>query len=336
MTASSRRGISGTVTRYFLLALGLAFAVVPAFTADRYVLKVLVFVCVNVIVIAGLALLFGYAGQISLGHAAFVGIGAYTSAYVVGQLGAPWLAGVCAGTLLAGAGGLLLALPSLRLRGHYLAMATLGFNEIAFVLFRELRNITGGNDGLGGIAYPSVAGLRIDTPAGLYLLALGVACAVVATVANIVRGRQGRAMRALHGSEFGTLASGVDVVGLKVRVFALSAALAGLAGVLYAHCVGFIAPASFGLDRSVIYVAMVVVGGTGSLAGPLLAAIALTLLPYADALVPGLSKDATAFLQDWEADIYGIAMIGVVLFVPSGIGGLVGRVRSALTSRRVS
>lgn len=303
-------------------AFAAAVAVIPLLTDDRYLLKVLVFVGVNVIVIAGLALLFGFAGQISLGHAAFVGIGAYTSAHLVGSLGMPWLVGVFAGTALAAGGGLLLALPSLRLRGHYLAMATLGFNEIMYVLFRELRSVTGGNDGLGGIPFPEVAGVRIDTPAGSYLLVWGVALAVVLLVANLVRGRQGRAMRAMHGTELGALASGVDIVGLKVRTFALSAGLAGLAGALYAHSVGFISPATFGLDQSVIYLAMVVVGGIGSLSGPVASTVALTLLPYADALIPGLSKEVISTLQSWETDIYGLVMIAVVIFAPGGLGRL--------------
>lgn len=299
----------------------------PLLNPDRYLLKVLVYVGVNVIVIAGLALLFGHAGQISMGHAAFVGIGAYTSAYFVGQANLPWLVGVAAGTALAAAGGLVLAIPALRLRGHYLAMATLGFNEIMYIVFREARGITGGSDGLGGIPYPEVAGLTIDTPLAVYLLVWGIAIVTVLLVTNILRSRPGRAMRALHATETGALACGIDTAGLKIRTFALSAGLAGLAGALYAHTVGFISPGTFGLEQSVIYVAIVVVGGAGSLAGPVLAAVALTLLPYADALIPGLGKDAIAFLQDWEADIYGIVMIAVVILAPAGIGGLLRRLR---------
>lgn len=314
-----------------IAALAAAVAVVPFVTSDRYLLKVLVYVGVNVIVISGLALLFGHAGQISMGHAAFVGIGAYTSAYLVGQHGLPWLVGVLAATLLAAVGGFVLALPALRLRGHYLAMATLGFSEIMYVVFREARGVTGGADGLSGIPYPSVAGLAIDTPAGVYLLVWGVAITVVLLVANVLRSRPGRAMRALQATENGALACGIDTAGLKIKTFALSAGLAGLAGALYAHSVGFISPGTFGLEQSVIYVAIVVVGGAGSLAGPVLATVALTLLPYADALIPGLGKDAVAFLQDWEADIYGIAMIGVVILAPAGIGGMLKRLRRGQT-----
>ncbi|MHB1340153.1 MAG: branched-chain amino acid ABC transporter permease [Coriobacteriia bacterium] len=312
-------------------------AIAPLLTDDRYLLKVLTFVGLNVIVIAGLALLFGYAGQISLGHAAYVGLGAYTSGYLTTTHDAPWLLAVLAGTLVAAAGGFLLALPSLRLKGHYLAMATLGFNEIMSVLFVEARGLTGGNDGLSGIPYPSIGALTFDTPAANYLLVWGVAVAVLLLAANVVRTRPGRAMRALHGSELGASACGVDTTRLKVQVFTLSAALAGLAGALYAHAVGFVSPSTFGLDFSVLLVAMVVVGGTGSLAGPLFACVLLTLLPYADALIPGLSKDAVAIVQDWEADISGLAMIGVLLFAPKGLAGLaraLGRRRGGGGGRR--
>lgn len=325
MSVVKRGHVLGTPYLALVVAAA-ALAAIPLLTPDRYVLKVLVYVGVNVIVIAGLALLFGHAGQISMGHAAFVGIGAYTSAYLVKSLGAPWLVGVLGATLLAAVGGLVLALPALRLRGHYLAMATLGFNEIMYVVFREARAVTGGNDGLGGIPYPEVAGLKIDTPVGVYLLVWGVALMTLLLVTNILRSRPGRAMRALHATENGALACGIDTAGLKIRTFGLSAALAGLAGALYAHGVGFISPTTFGLEQSVIYVAIVVVGGAGSLAGPVLAAVALTLLPYADALVPGLSKDTIAVMQDWEADIYGLAMIAVVIFAPAGIGGLLKRI----------
>lgn len=330
------RRSKGSLATYVPIALAAVIvASVPLVSPDRYLLKVLVYVGVNVIVIAGLALLFGHAGQISMGHAAFVGIGAYTSAYCVMQAGLPWLVGVAAGTMLAAAGGLVLALPALRLRGHYLAMATLGFNEIMYVAFRETRAVTGGSDGLGGIPYPRVATLSLDSPVAVYLLVWGVALCAVLVVANILRSRPGRAMRALSATENGALACGIDTIALKIRTFALSAGLAGLAGALYAHSVGFISPGTFGLEQSVIYVAIVVVGGAGSLAGPIVAAVALTLLPYADALIPGLTKDTIAVLQDWEADIYGIAMIAVVILAPAGIGGLLERLRFSRTVEEV-
>ncbi len=311
-----------------LAAASLVIASVPFLTDDRYLLKILTFVGLNAIVVAGLALLLGFAGQISMGHAAFFGLGAYTSAYLTTAHEVPWLLAVAAGTLLAATGGLLLALPSLRLKGHYLAMATLGFNEIMSVLFVEMRGITGGNDGLSGIPFPSIGSLVIDSPAAIYILVWAVAALAFVGAANLVRTRPGRAMRALHGSELGALASGVNTVGLKVQVFAVSAALAGLAGALYAHSVGFISPSQFSLEFSILLVAMVVVGGTGSLTGPFIAAVALTLLQYVHALIPGLSKDAAALIQDWEVDISGLVMILTVIFVPGGLAAFLKRRRS--------
>ncbi|MDI6900348.1 MAG: branched-chain amino acid ABC transporter permease [Anaerosomatales bacterium] len=306
-----------------VIAIGVVVAVLPLLTGDRYLIgKVLVFVALNLIIVSGLALVFGFAGQISLGHAAFCGLGAYTTGFLVTTLDWPPLLGVVAAVLISGLGGLALALPSLRLKGHYLAMATLGFNEIMSVLFVEMDAVTGGNNGLSGIPYFSVAGARFDTPALNYWLVWGVAAVVLALAYNIVRGRPGRAMRALHGSEIGALASGVDTTRLKVQVFGLSAAFAGLAGALYAHSVGFVSPTTFSLETSVILVAMVVIGGSGSLAGPVMAAVVLTLVPYADALVPGLSADTVALMQDWEADVYGILMIGVIILAPGGLGRL--------------
>ena len=129
-------------------------------------------------------------------------------------------------------------------------------------------------------------------------------------------------MRALHGSELGAQACGVDVVGVKVRAFVISAVLAGLAGALYASVIGFISPSVFTVSASVTFLAMAVIGGTGSLAGPVLAAALLTLLTYLDALIPGISRQAAQTVQSLQADVYGLAIILVVLFAPGGIGAM--------------
>ncbi len=297
-------------------------AVLPFLVADRFLLKVLTYVGINVLVVTGLALLFGYAGQVSLGHAAFVGIGAYTCAFLTVKAHAPWpVAFVSAGAISA-LGGLVLALPSLRLRGHYLAMATLGFGELMSLAFAEAVPVTGGVDGFTGIPFPSVGGFAIKTPAGLYWLTWLVAGLALFAAANMVSLRPGRAMRALHGSELGAAACGVDVVGVKVRAFVISAMFAGLAGALYASVVGFVSPSVFTVAASVAFLAMTVVGGSGSLAGPVIAAVLLTLLQYLDALIPGISRQAAQMVQSYQPDVYGLAIILVVLFAPGGIGAL--------------
>ena len=316
------------------LLAALAVSVLPLFTSDPYLLKVLTFVVLNVIVVTGMAVLFGYAGQISLGHAAFFGIGAYASGYVTTALHWPFLAGAALAVALSALGGLLLALPSLRLKGHYLAMATLGFSEIASILFVEAKSITGGNDGLSGIPFASLGHFRVDTPQANYWLVWGVAMLTLLAVAGVVRMRPGRAMSALHGSELGAQACGVDPVAVKVSAFTLSAALAGLAGCLYAHFLGFISPSSFGLETSIVLLAMVVLGGPRSLAGPVSAAVLLTLIPFMDSIVPGLSSGVTTWLQDWRGDLYGIFIIAVMLFAPGGISGAVRSVRAWLARRQ--
>ena len=304
-----------------LLALLLA-GVLPFLVADRFLLKVFTYVGINVLVVAGLALLFGYAGQVSLGHAAFVGIGAYTCAFLTVKAHAPWPVAFLAAGGISAVGGLLLALPSLRLRGHYLAMATLGFGELMSLAFAEAVPVTGGVDGFTGIPFPTIAGFAIKTPAGLYWLTWGVAGCALLAAANMVSLRPGRAMRALHGSELGATACGVDVVGVKVRAFVISAAFAGLAGALYASVVGFVSPSVFTVTASVAFLAMAVVGGSGSLAGPVIAAVLLTLLQYLDALIPGISRQAAQTVQSYQPDVYGLAIILVVLFAPGGIGAL--------------
>jgi branched-chain amino acid transport system permease protein len=297
-------------------------AVVPFLTSDRFLVKILTFVGLNGLVIVGLALLFGYAGQVSLGHAGFMGIGAYACAYATVRLEWPWLLALGLAAALSAIGGLLLALPSLRLKGHYLAMATLGFGQLMTLAFVEGESVTGGVNGFTGIPYPSMGALEFDTPASLYWLVWGIVGLSFVLAKNMVSLKPGRSMRSIHGSELGAQASGVDIVGIKVRSFVISAALAGLAGALYASTVGFISPSVFTIHASVTFLAMAVIGGSGSLAGPLLAAALLTLLQYLDALIPGIPRETAQTIQAYQADIYGLAIILVVLFVPRGLAGI--------------
>ena len=297
-------------------------ALLPLFVTDRFLLKVFTFAGINALVVIGLALLFGHAGQVSLGHAAFVGIGAYTCAVCTVTFEWPWLLGFVAAGALAALGGLVLALPSLRLKGHYLAMATLGFGELMTLAFREAEPVTGGVDGFGGIPFPALGPFEVDTAASLYWLVWAVAGLSLLALFNVTSLRPGRAMRALHGSEPGAQACGVDIVGVKVRTFVVSALLAGLAGALYASVVGFVSPSVFTLAASVTFLAMAVLGGTRSLAGPIAAAVLLTLLQYLDALIPGIPRETAQTIQTYQEDIYGITIVLVVIFAPSGLAGL--------------
>lgn len=311
-----------TWRRVVTLAAIAVVAALPLVVVDRFLLKVLTFVGINVLVVTGLAVLLGYAGQISLGNAAFMGIGAYTCAYLTARLEWPWIAAILAAGAVASLAGLLLAVPSLRLKGHYLAMATLGFGELAVLAFVEVQVITGGVNGFTGIPFPKIGGVALKEPDVLYWLVWGIAGLAILVSANVVSGRPGRFMRALHASELGAQASGVDIVGIKIGAFVISALFAGLAGALYASVVGFISPSVFTLGASVAFLAMAVIGGSGSLAGPVIATVLLTLLQYLGALVPGLSNEASQLVQSYQPDIYGLAIVLVVLFAPGGVGRL--------------
>lgn len=304
------------------LAAAAFVALVPLFVADRFLLKIFTFAGINALVVIGLALLFGYAGQISLGHAAFVGLGAYTCAFCTKTLGLPWLVGFAAAGLIAALGGLVLALPSLRLKGHYLAMVTASFGLLMSLAFVEAEPVTGGVDGFPGIPFPAVGPFAVRDPAALYWLVWITVGVALVLAYNITSLRPGRAMRALHGSILGAQACGVDVVGVKVRTFVVSALLAGLAGALYASVVGFVSPSVFGISASISFLAMAVLGGTGSLAGPLAAAALLTLIQYLDALIPGLPRSTAETLQSFQEDIYGLAIVLVVIFAPGGLASI--------------
>lgn len=304
-----------------LIAVAIAL-VVPLVVSDRFLLKVFTFCGVNALVVIGLALLFGYAGQVSLGNAAFVGLGAYTSAYCTVHLGWPWLLSFAAAGAVAALGGLVLAIPSLRLKGHYLAMATLSFGLLMSLAFVEAEPITGGVDGFTGIPFPSIGPVEFRTASSLYWLVWGCVGVAVLVAHNITSLQPGRAMRALHGSELGAQACGVDIVGVKTRAFVVSALMAGLAGALYAGVVGFISPSPFTLTASITFIAMAIVGGTGSLAGPIVAAVTLTLVQYSNSLIPGLPQETAQAIQSYQEDVYGLAIVLIVIFAPRGLAGL--------------
>jgi branched-chain amino acid transport system permease protein len=335
-TPTTRRGPAGPAPwlRVALLgALVVVAAALPLLVTDRFTLKVLTITGINAIVVVGLALLFGYAGQISLGHAAFYGLGAYTSAYLVKTLAMPWFVGPIAAVVVCTLLGLVLALPTMRLKGHYLAMATLGFGEIMAVAFVELKQFTGGPDGLSGVPFPSLGTYVLRSPAENFWLVWAVLGIVLLLAYNIVHSRPGRALRALHASEAAASACGVDVSRSKIVVFALSAALAGLAGSLYAHFIGFISPSTFGIMASVLLVAMVVLGGMGSLGGAVVGATLLTLLQFPDAVLPGLPRNIASLVQDWQPDIYGLVLILIMIFAPAGLAGIVRSWRRGRASR---
>ncbi|MBI4610183.1 MAG: branched-chain amino acid ABC transporter permease [Candidatus Rokubacteria bacterium] len=303
-----------------LLALGalaLGVGCVPLIVESQYQLSVGVFIAIHAVVTIGLCLLMGYAGQISLGHAAFYGLGAYTSGLLTTKFGVdPWLA-MAAAIGLTGAIAYAFGGPILRLRGHYLAMATLAFGIIVYLAFVEFKDFTGGPSGLPGIPRLAIGGFAFDNDAKFFYLAWAAVVAALLVSLNLVNSRVGRAFRAIHGSEVAAETLGVDTARLKLKVFTLSAVYAALAGSLYAHYLTFVSPAPFGFIASVEFVVMAAVGGLASIWGAPFGAAAVTLLTEAIRdLMPRVFAYASG---EHEVIAYGLLLILIMIFMPEGL-----------------
>ncbi|HSR22818.1 MAG TPA: branched-chain amino acid ABC transporter permease [Candidatus Eisenbacteria bacterium] len=297
-------------------------------------LTVYVFIGLATTVVAGLSLLMGFAGQVSLGQGAFYAIGAYTAALLAKVLGLPPLVALALATAATAAVAVVVGLPLLRLRGHYLAFATLAFQLIVLSVIGEARDLTGGDIGLPGIPTLSVGPLALEGQYRTFVFAYIVWVLAALTLLlnrNLVRSRPGRALRALATSEPGALAAGVAVGRFKLQVFALSAAYAGLAGGVYAFFLSYIAPGSFPVLLSIQFLIMATVGGLGSISGSLVGAAVITLLVQlltAVGTLPGMPLHAPAI---FSYAVYGLVLVLIVLLLPQG---LVPAIEARLGARR--
>ena len=306
--------------RWALIALVAVVALVlPQFLSASQ-LAIYVLLILAAVVTLGLSLLLGYAGQVSLGQASFTAIGAYTAG-LLSVHGAPTLLGLLAAPVIAAAFATVVGVPLLRLRGHHLAFATLAMQLILLSLLSQ-GTWAGGAIGLQGIPQLSVAGAAVSGDRGYAYLALAALAGTLVVAHNVINSRAGRGLRALATSEVAAGASGVPVGRYRLAVFALSAAFAGLAGGIYAFFLGYLAPGSFPILLSVEYVVMAVVGGLGSIVGPVLGAAAITLLVQALNTIgtrPGMPSYAPSVLS---YAVYGLLLVLAVLFLPNGLVGI--------------
>ena len=294
--------------RLGVVALAAGLAILPLGLPNDYYLTVLIVAGFHTIVTMGLNLLMGYAGQVSLGHAAFYGIAAYTTGILTAKFHWPVAAGIAAGIALVLVVAAGIAVPTLRLRGHYLAMGTLGFGVIVYIVLNEATGLTGGPSGLTGIPKLTIAGFPVATDLGFYYVVWGTALLLFLLAQNLVRSRLGRALRAIHTSETAAAVLGVDTERYKIGVFILSALYAAVAGALYAHYVSFVSPGSFGFHASIQFVTMVVLGGMGSLWGAVAGAVFLTALP-----------EVLRAIEDYDILLYGGLLILCMIFLPGGL-----------------
>lgn len=300
----------------FFASAALLLLFLPLLIESDYVMHLLIMSGIYIISTQSLNFIAGYMGAISIGHAAFCGIGAYTSALLALHFGLPfWVTSAC-GTGLAGLVGLFLAIPTLKLKSSYLVITTIAFGKIVHLLFVNTIWLTRGPLGLLGIPAPfelNIGPLRVDfgSKAHYYYFVLGAVCLVMVLFHRLVNSRTGRAVMAIREDDIAAEVIGVDVMYHKIMVFVIGTGAAGFAGTLYAHYIHFISPETFSIYESITLLIMVIVGGSGSFFGPILGAVSITFL-----------LEQLRFLSDYRLMIYGVILFFVIFFMPRGLIGL--------------
>jgi len=305
-----------------IAALVVVLALIPSVVHSDYVLTLLDLAGIYAIAVMGLGILLGFTGQMSLAQAAFLGIGAYTSGWFTTHLGWPvWPAMACA-VLLSALVGLAVGYPCLRLSGHYLALATIGFGIITQLVLINWKDVTNGSDGMNAIPPPVIGPWTLDSYGTYWYLVLAavLVCAYVAW--RIKSTRVGRALHAIRENEIAARATGIDATRYKIIAFVLAGAYAGLAGSLLAHDIKFLSPDSYSFDQSVVFLVMLILGGSSSIAGAVLGALLLTMLP--EVLRP---------LKSSYIMVYGAAVIAMIIFMPQGLMGLFRAMRARVEHR---
>ncbi len=282
-----------------------------------YWIHILNLVAIFAILSASLDLLVGHAGLLSIAHATFYGLGAYTSAVFATLLGAPFVVGVLAGMAVAVLISFIVSLPSFRLHDDYFVIATFGFQMILFSIFNNWIGLTRGPMGIPGIPQPVIFGWRVDTHLEFLALATVFTCFVYLVVYLVTSSPFGRVLHAIREDEVFAKSLGKNTLWFKVTAFAVSAALAAMAGSLYAHYITYIDPTSFTVMESILVISMVIIGGAGSLWGPLVGAVVLVTLPEALRFV-GLPSFVAANLRQI---IYGGLLVVMMMFRPRGLVG---------------
>jgi len=305
----------------------------PVLTNSNYLLSIFIMIGFYSLVCNGLTLLMGYAGQISLGHAAFYGIGAYTSAYMSATLGiSPWV-GIFVGALISAVIAFIVGIPTFKLKGHYLALATLGFGVIVYTCFKGMTSITGGLNGFFGIPSINLFGVPINDDFRFYYLVWTFVILALLFSRNVINSRVGRALRSIEGSEAASDAVGINIMNYKLQVFVFSAICASIAGSLYAHYVTFINPHAFDVLISIYFLIMVVIGGTTSIWGSVMGAVVFVALSeLLKALLPLVFPNIGG---EFEIVFFGLLLVLTLIYMPNGLTFTIEKLAKKLKSSRL-
>lgn len=290
-----------------------ALAVIPLIVRNEYILYTAVMAGIYIILTSSLNITNGYTGLFQFGHAAFYGIGAYTAAILSTRYGFNFLVTLPLGGIMAALIGAAIALPTLRLRGIFLALVTIGFQQITYLVIMNWIGLTRGPMGIPGIPSPSIFGYELMSNTGYYYLILVLAIIVIFLISRIVTSRVGRTFVAIREDELAAESVSIAIFRAKVMSFVIATFFAGIAGAFFAHHAGFVSADSFRLEETFIILTMLIVGGMGSITGPVIGAVFLVVLP-----------EVFRFLAEYRGVVYGLIMIAVILFRPEGIAGVPG------------
>lgn len=305
------------------LAVIAILAVLPLLMPSNYYQQLFNQIIVFVILALGYDLVLGRLGQLSFGHIALFAIGAYASALLTTRLHVPFLVGMVGAAVAGGLAGAVIGIPALRIKGHYLVMLTLAFGEIVRQLLTNLEGLTGGSQGISGIPAPSIGPLHFASRQSLSYLLLAFAVLAVLGIMMIDRSRFGRAFIAVKDAELAADVSGVNLASTKILAFVISAAYAGFAGGLYAHTFRYISPEFFGLGLTITLLAMVLLGGRGSIVGAVIGVVVLTVLP-----------ESLRFINQYYMVVFGLGIWMLVMFLPGGLVSIIPRVRRVVARYR--
>ena len=315
-------------TKSHWLSLAIFFVVLFTlpFYGSRYLLTVLSVIGITIIAVQGLGVLTGFAGQISIGQAAFVGTGAYISVFFIQHYECSFLLALIIAGIGSGMIGILFGLPALRIKGFYLAMSTLSAQLILGWLFLHLTSITGGTEGLH-VEYANIFGIAINTPQRKYWLIMVFVTLTVFLIKNMMRTKTGRALVAIRDNDLAAEVMGIDVTHYKLLAFFISCFFAGVAGAVYAHYIGFINPVQFTLQNSILYLGMLIVGGIGSIMGVIYGVTFMVLFEeFAFAISPTLTMMFPSFGAQFFSAIslsfYAMVIIIFLIFQPRGLNHL--------------
>ena len=300
-------------------ALLIAAVAVPFFVESDYVMHTLIMSAIYALLTMGLNIITGFAGQLSLGHAAFFGVGAYASALLTLKMGMNFFLAMSCSAGMAWVMGVMLGFPALKLRGPYLVICTIGFVQIMHEVFLNWISLTRGPMGIVGIDYPPTLTLGSWTidfsiPLNYYFLVLVFAVVTFVVILSLLNSKLGRALKAIREDEIAAECAGINLTYYKLIAFSLGAVFAGIAGSLYAHYIGYISPDSFVLLESINILVMLVLGGMGTMIGPVIGAAGVTFL-----------LEYLRFLAEFKLIFYGLVLMVVMVVAPGGFWGFITR-----------